>query len=186
VRRTKWTKVRRRILVDRIPIRKVVRETGISRKTIRKMLANRWPKPYGPRFPGNSETPPRTASIGRMVNRTPNPNKRAEAKEIAFDWMRSVLQKQIPLGALEHQLGGMPELGELLRRLYEGRLSERNRSMVILADRRGLTCSVTCSFLDRHTYRKYLMTFDHAGASALFAPQTKSNRKILMTFWPPS
>jgi transposase len=178
--RVQWTKIRRRILVDQAPIRQVVRETGISRKTIRKMLANRWPKPYGPRFPGNSETPPRTASIGRMVNRTPNPHKRAEAKEIAFDWMRSVLQKQIPLGALEHQLGGMPELGELLRRLYEGRLSERNRSMVILADRRGLTCSVTCSFLgiDRHTYRKYLMTFDHAGASALFAPQTKSNRKI--------
>ena len=177
--RVQWTKICRRILVDQTPIRQVVRETGISRKTIRKMLANRWPKPYGPR-PGKSERPPRTASIGQMVKRTSNPDKRAEAKRIAFDWMRSVLQKQIALDELEHQLGEMPELGELLRRLYEGRLSERNRSMVILADRRGLTCSVTCSFLgiDRHTYRKYLLTFNQAGASALFAPQTKSNCKF--------
>ena len=178
--RVQWTVIRRRVLVDHTPIRQVVRETGISRKTIRKMLANRWPKPYGPRSPGNSKPFSRTASIGRIVNRLPNSDKCAEAKEIAFDWMRSVLQKQIALSALEHQLGELPELGELLRRLYEGRLTERNRSMVILADRRGLTCSVTCSFLgiDRHTYRKYLRTFEHAGASALFAPQTKSNRKF--------
>jgi hypothetical protein len=44
--RVQWTKIRRRILEDQIPIRQVVRETGISRKTIRKMLVYRWPKPY--------------------------------------------------------------------------------------------------------------------------------------------
>jgi hypothetical protein len=91
--RVQWTKIRRRILVDQTPIRQVVRETGVSRKTIRKMLANRWPKPYGPRPSKNSEVPLRATSIGQMVNRTPNPDKRAETKEIAFDWMRSVLQK---------------------------------------------------------------------------------------------
>jgi len=37
--RVQWTKIRRRLLVDQVPIRQVVRETGISRKTIRKMLA---------------------------------------------------------------------------------------------------------------------------------------------------
>ena len=42
--RVQWTKIRRRILEDRTPIRQVVRETGISQKTIRKMLANRWPR----------------------------------------------------------------------------------------------------------------------------------------------
>ena len=176
--RVQWTKIRRRILEDQTPIRQVVRETGISRKTIRKMLANRWPKQYGPRSPGNPE--PRTESIGRTVSRPPNPEKRAEAWNIAFDWMRSVLQKQLALSALRNHLGELPELGELLRRLYEGRLTERNRSMVVLSNRRGLTCSVTCRFLgiDRHTYRKYLRTFEHAGVSALFAPQTKSNRKF--------
>lgn len=178
--RVRWTKIRRRILEDQTPIRQVARETGISRKTIRKMLANRWPKQYGPRSPRNPSPLPRTASSRRTVSHTPNPDKRAKAKNIAFDWMRSVLQKQIALSALRLNLGELPGLGELLRRLYEGRLTERNRSMVILANRRGLTCSVTCSFLgiDRHTYRKYFRTFEHAGVSALFAAQTKSNRKF--------
>ncbi len=178
--RVQWTKIRRRILEDQTPIRQVVRETGISRKTIRKMLANRWPKQYGPRSPENPTPLPRTASSGRTVSHTLNRDKRAEAKNIAFDWMRSVLQRQIALSTLRPILGELPGLGELLRRLYEGRLTERNRSMVILANRRGLTCRVTCSFLgiDRHTYRKYLRTFEHGGVSALFAAQTKSNRKF--------
>src|SRR6478752_6704944 len=128
--RVQWTKIRRRILEDRTPIRQVVRETGISRKTIRKMLANRWPKQYGPRSPGNPG--PR---IGRTVSHTPNPEKRAEARNIAFDWMRSVLQNQLALSALRNHLGELPELGELLRHLYEGRLTERNRSMVVLSNR---------------------------------------------------
>jgi transposase len=180
--RAQWTKVRCRILTDQIPIRQVVRETGISRKTIRKMLVNRWPKPYGPRSPGNSKSP-RPESIvrtNRTVRLAANPNKRAKAKNIAFEWMRSVLQNQFALSALRHQVGDLPELGELLRRLYDGRLTERNRSMVILANRHGLTSSVTCSFLgiDRHTYRRYLRKFEHAGVSGLFARQTKSNRKF--------
>ena len=179
--RAQWTKIRRRILVDRIPIRQVVRETGISRKTIRKMLASRWPQPYGPRSPGNSEPPPCTTSIGRAAIHTPRkPDKRAEAKSRAFDWMRSVLQKQIALSALRHQTGDCLNWVQLLRRLYDGRLTDRNRSMVILANRHGLTSSVTCSFLriDRHTCRRYLRRFGHAGVSGLFAQQTKSNRKF--------
>jgi hypothetical protein len=52
--------------------------------------------------------------------------------------------------------------------------------MVILSNRHGLTCSVTCDFLgiDRHTYRRYLRTFAFGGGSALFERQTKSNRKF--------
>ena len=76
----------------------------------------------------------------------------------------------------------LPELGELLRHLYEGRLTERNRSMVVLSNRRGLTCSVTCRFLgiDRHTYRKYLRTFEHAGVSA-YSPPKRNRIASLMT-----
>ena len=178
--RAQWTKVRRRLLVDQIPIRQVVRETGISRKTIRKMLANRWPKEYGPRSPGTSEPPPQTASIGRTKRTATNSDSRPDSKTLAFDWMRSVLQNQIALSTLRHQVGDPPELGELRRRLYDGRLTDRNRSMVILANRHGLSSSVTCSFLgiSRHAYRSYLRTFEHAGESGLFARQTRSNRKF--------
>jgi transposase len=178
--RAQWTKIRRRLLVDDIPIRQVVRETGISRKTIRKMLANRWPKQYGPRSPGTSEPPIHTASIGRTKRTAKNSDSRANGKSLAFDWMRSVLQNQIDLSALRHQVGDPPELNELRRRLYDGRLADRNRSMVILANRYCLSSSVICSFLgiSRHAYRGYLRTFERAGASGLFARQTKSNRKF--------
>jgi transposase len=142
--RTQWMKIRRRILVDEISIRQVVRETGISRKTIRKMLANRWPKPYGPRSPEDTKPQP------------------------------------IALSSLRRDVGDLPELGELLRRLYDGRLIDRNRSMVILANRHGLSCGVTCSFLgiNRQTYRRWVRMFEHTGVSGLFARQTKSNRKF--------
>jgi DDE superfamily endonuclease len=179
--RTQWMKIRHRILVDKIPVRQVVRETGISRKTIRKIVANRWPKPYGPRTSGNFKPPRRSVSIGR-TNRTViiASDKRIEDKNVAFEWMRSVLQKQIALSALWRDVGDLPELGDLLRRLYDGRLTDRNRSMVCLANCHSLTVSVTCAFLgiDRHTYRRYLKIFEAAGVSGLFARQIKSNRKF--------
>jgi hypothetical protein len=44
-----WLKVRHQVLVEGIPQRQIARETGISPKTIRKMLAHPHPQPYGPR-----------------------------------------------------------------------------------------------------------------------------------------
>ena len=71
--------------------------------------------------------------------------------------MRAVLQKEISDEALRREVGDLPELAGLLQRLYDGRLSDRNRSMVILAKRRGLSRGVVCTFLgiDKQTYRKY-------------------------------
>jgi transposase len=59
-------------------------------------------------------------------------------------------------------------------------LSDRNRSMVVLASRRGLSCGTVCDFLgiDKQTHRKYLRTFKNGGHAALFARQTKSTRKF--------
>jgi hypothetical protein len=44
-----WLRIRHRILVEGISRKKVVRETGISMNTVRKMLAHPEPVPYGPR-----------------------------------------------------------------------------------------------------------------------------------------
>ena len=64
--------------------------------------------------------------------------------------------------------------------LYEGHLSERNRSMVVLASRRGLSQRTICAFLgiSATSCSKYLRTFARGGEAALFARQTKSNRKF--------
>jgi lambda repressor-like predicted transcriptional regulator len=40
-----WSGIRRRILRDGASIRQVVRETGISRNTVRKMLDHPLPRP---------------------------------------------------------------------------------------------------------------------------------------------
>ncbi len=94
--------------------------------------------------------------------------------------MRALLQKEIGDEVLRRELGDMPELACLLRRIYEGRLSDRNRSMVVLAKRRGLGRGVICTFLgiSKVTYLKYLRTFERGGTAALFARRTMSSRKF--------
>src|SRR5918912_3289801 len=62
-----WAKVRHRILVEGVSRRQVVRETGISRKTIRKMLAHPQPQPYGSGSRRYPKLGPHTASIQRML-----------------------------------------------------------------------------------------------------------------------
>jgi transposase len=270
-----WLTIRHRVLVGGMPQRQIARETGISPKTIRKMLAHPHPQPYGPRSRRYPKLGPHTASIrrmlqenatlppparlsvqamyerirdqesfngsygavrdyvrpiprdqvciweyaydhltsldkkraidflfllsradppvissaraeqlfrdvGRIATTPPKPDKRDEAKRAAFEWMRAVLQKEISDEELRRELGELPDLAPLLQRLYDGRLSDRNRSMVVLAKQRDLGKRVVCAFLsiDEKTYLKYLRLFRHGGTAALFARQTKSSRKF--------
>ena len=94
--------------------------------------------------------------------------------------MRAVLHKEISPDTLRREIGDVPDITALLDRLYGGRLSDRNRSMVVLASHRGLTSGTVRNFLgiDKHTHRKYLRTLADGGHAALFAHQTKSNRKF--------
>jgi hypothetical protein len=117
---------------------------------------------------------------GRVINIAPKPNKREQARQAAFEWMRAVLQKEISHDALRQQVGDLDDVTVLLDHVYNGRLSDRNRSMAVLANRRGLSSGIACRFLgiDKKTYRKYLRTFANGGPVALFARQTKSTRKF--------
>jgi transposase len=270
-----WSSTRRRILRDGISIRQVARETGIDPRTIRKMLDQPLPKPYGPRtrkypklgphiasvqrmveenaalqtsarmsikaiyehirdqegFRGSyqsvadytrlrtphtkrtleyaydllvsleksraidllfllSRTDPPVVSVqcterffrnsGRVVSVTPEPDRREQARQTAFEWMRAVLQKDISREALRRDVGDVPDLDVLLDRLYEERLSDRNRAMTVLADRHGLSGRIVCGFLgiDNKTRCKYLRAFESGGQAALFQRKTNSNRKF--------
>ena len=79
-----WSGIRRRILRDGASIRQVVRETGISRKTVRKMLDHPLPQPYGPRSRRYPKLGPHTASVQRMLreNATLPPSARLSVKAI--------------------------------------------------------------------------------------------------------
>jgi len=269
-----WSDIRHQILRKGVPIRQVVRETGISRGTVRKMLDHPFPQPYRPRnrdpklgphtssvqriLRKNATLPPsarlsikaiyerirdaesfrgsygsvkdyassiapddvciweyaydllttlekkraidflfllsradpqvisrsRTEQFfrdaGRVINIAPKPDKREQARQAAFEWMQGVLQKEISRDALRQEIGDVPDMAALLDRLYGGRLSDSNRSMVVLASRRGLSRGTVCDFLgiNKHTHRKYLRTFNHGGHAALFARQTRSTRKF--------
>ena len=77
-------------------------------------------------------------------------------------------------------LGDIPDLSILLQHLHNGRLLDRNRAMVALASRRKIPSQTICAFLGvgKAFVRKYRNKFNSNGAEAMFAPQTKSNRKI--------
>jgi transposase-like protein len=62
-----WTNIRDQVLQKGISIRQVSRETGIDQKTVRKMVDQILPKPYGPRVPRYTKLGPHTASIQRML-----------------------------------------------------------------------------------------------------------------------
>ena len=119
--------------------------------------------------------------FGRITITSPKP-RQEESKPSAprSSGCARVLQKEISAEELRREVGDLPELARLLQRLYDGRLSDRNRSMVILAKHRGLSRGVICAFLgiDKKTYLKYLRLFKHGGTAALFARQTKSSRKF--------
>ena len=95
------------------------------------------------------------------------------------EWMRRVLQKDSNEDALHHE-GDIPDLSILLQHIHNGRLPDRNRAMVALASRRKIPGRTICAFLGvgKAFVRKYRDMFDSRGAELVFAPQTKSNRKI--------
>ena len=96
-----------------------------------------------------------------------------------FEWIRRVLQKE-SLESLGEEFGNHPDFLTIVRYLYEGRLTHRNRALVILAHRHGISDRVISASLaiNRHTVRRSREIFDLGGATALFGSKPKSNRKV--------
>jgi transposase len=67
-----WIGIRHRILQEGVPIKQVTRETGISRKTVRKMLNHLQPKPYSPRSRRYPKLGPHLASIQGLLRENTN------------------------------------------------------------------------------------------------------------------
>jgi transposase len=97
-----------------------------------------------------------------------------------IEWMRQILQKEVGDDELYREFADVSDLRILLRHLRNGRLLDRNRAMVVLASRRKISIRTICTFLSvgKTFVRKYRDKFDSNGTAGLFAPQSKSNRKI--------
>ena len=96
------------------------------------------------------------------------------------EWIRWVLQKKINDDTLHHELNGIPDVCVLLKTLRDGRLRNRNRAMVVLASHHKVPSRTICDALGvgKAFVRKYRNKFDSGGVDALFARQSRSNRKI--------
>jgi hypothetical protein len=59
-------------------------------------------------------------------------------------------------------------------------LSDRNRSIAVLASHHGISSGAVCAFLgiDKKTRCEYLRTFENGGHATLFACKTRSDRKF--------
>jgi transposase len=97
----------------------------------------------------------------------------------ASEWMLALLQKRIDLENLKQQTDHLPGLEIFLDRLYNGRLSERNKSLAILANRRGLTIETICALLgiSTSTFHSYKRLFLNGGSRSLFARKSYPNRR---------
>lgn len=113
--------------------------------------------------------------------RKPSSNRNIERKQGEdFDWMRRILQKEIKSDVLLVDHDKLRDISVLLQHLHNGRLPDRNRAMVILASHRKIPSKTICAFLGvgKAFIRKYRNKYEREGAAFIFAPQTKSNRKI--------
>jgi hypothetical protein len=79
-----WSSIRDQVLRKGVSIRRIIRETGISRKTGRKMLDHPLPQPYGPRSGRYPKLGRHTSSVQRMLqeNATLPPSARLSIKAI--------------------------------------------------------------------------------------------------------
>src|SRR5215471_9127920 len=65
--------------------------------------------------------------------------RRLMARQSAFNWMRKVLQGEFTPTLLCSEMGRLPGLDKLLTTVTEGRLSDRNRALAVLARNKGFS-----------------------------------------------
>ena len=97
-------------------------------------------------------------------------------------WMLKLLQGKISPKELVADVGGNLPLADaetLVERVCEGRLRDRNRSMAVLGDMRGISIPVIAKVLMVHvqTIRRSIGYFRKNGVAGLFAPRKSSARK---------
>ncbi|MGI4794737.1 MAG: IS630 family transposase [Janthinobacterium lividum] len=80
------------------------------------------------------------------------------------------MQNLLTTTQIKDAVGELDELAELVRRVQEGRLSERNKAVAVLASYNRIPSRVVCDFLGiaRNTVRKYRADFEQGGTAALF------------------
>ena len=119
-------------------------------------------------------------SLEPFAKKETRSTRKLRARQEAFDWMRKVLQGETSLNALAGELGGLSDLNELLTVVTEGRLSDRNRALAVLARERGFSISDVRGFLNcaKDSVLKYCRRYHEGGAELLMAGKTSRTTKF--------
>lgn len=171
-----WLYIRGLVLEKGKSRKQVVRETGISAKTLRKMLANQLPPPSRPR---TTQAAKPTRREVRDESRRMRAQKRQAEEAAAQEWMRRLTHGRLDRQILRHELRAVPDLGRLVACTRTGAPAQRRRALAILGLWRGFPVRWVCACLSlsKKTLRRYRELFKRGGADALLAPQVRSTRK---------
>ena len=102
------------------------------------------------------------------------------ASQSAFNWMRKVLQGEFTPTLLCSEMGHLPGLDKLLTTVTEGRLSDRNRALAVLARNKELSLSDVCGFLavSKEAVLKYCRCYHAGGFKLLMSRKSPSTTKF--------
>jgi hypothetical protein len=116
--------------------------------------------------------------VRRIRTKSSGPSITGSRQEV-FDWMRAVLQGALGQAELASELSHVAELDKLLVAITEGRLSNRNKAMAVLARERGIGQSYVCSFLflSKNAATRYWSDYKRGGTAALFARKPSALKK---------
>ena len=94
--------------------------------------------------------------------------------------MRKVLQGEFTPTLLCSEMGHLPGLDKLLTTVTDGRLSDRNRALVVLARNKGLCLSDVCGFLSvsKEAALKYCRRYQAGGFELLMSRKSPSTTKF--------
>ena len=150
-----WKRIRTRVLIGEESIRAVARHEGMSRNTIRKMLAHDSPPGYGGRAPTRPRAPrPSNAPLVTRGERN---------KALWMGWLYDLERGGAGDETLERELAGRSAM-------------DRKRILSALAHRRGFT---TCAIerhlgLSRNTVHRNVAKYAAGGIDALLGRKPRS------------
>ena len=106
--------------------------------------------------------------------------RRLMARQSAFNWMRKVLQGQFTPTLLSKEMGSFADLDKLLTVVTEGRLSDRNWALTVLARNRGFSIADVCGFLSvsKEAVLKYSRRYQEGGLKLLMSRKSPSTTKF--------
>ena len=161
-----WRRIRKRVMVSGESKRSVAASEGISRATLRKMLAFETPPGYCGR---NSPMPDARPLPSRQIQ---NRSKAADAKRRWMEWLYGLERGESTGEAAK------PALAALISKLSMPPNDPRKKILTVLAHARGFSANAIAEHLNvsRNSVRTHLSAFERGGSEGLLGRKLKTRK----------